>query len=37
MDRGLICAPPGALTIEAVNAQREIVKNERRQNNDNQP
>ncbi len=26
-----------ALTIEAVNAQREIVKNERRQSNDNQP
>ena len=26
-----------ALTIEAVNAQREIVKNERRQTNDNQP
>lgn len=26
-----------ALTIEAVNAQREIVKNERRQSSDNQP
>lgn len=26
-----------ALTIEGVNAQREIVKNERRQTNDNQP
>lgn len=26
-----------ALTIEGVNAQREIVKNERRQSNDNQP